>query len=76
MCFCVFEIVNKAEEVFIKENFVKNSSSTPTPRISDNPPFAGQTIYTISSPYGLLSSELYKNTINKGIISNVFKINS
>lgn len=68
--FVLFDIKKMKEREVFLENYLEN-----VPQIfSELIPMQGQTIYTIGSPYGVLSSELYKNMLHKGIISNVFKI--
>lgn len=42
--------------------------------LSGTIPEISQNIYTLGSPFGILSSELYRNLLHKGVISNVFKV--
>ena len=70
--FVLFDLKKTKESVLFLENRIGNVPQT----FSEMTPLQGQTIYTVGSPYGVLSSELYKNMLHKGIISNVFKIKS
>lgn len=42
--------------------------------LSGTIPELSQNIYTLGSPFGVLSSEIYRNLLHKGVISNVFKV--
>ena len=68
--FVLFDIKKTKEN----ESFLKNYLGNIPQIFSELNPIQGQTIYTVGSPFGVLSSELYKNMLHKGIISNVFKI--
>lgn len=68
--FVLFNIKSSKES----DLYFENSLNTVPQIFSELIPIQGQTIYTVGSPYGVLSSELYKNMLHKGIISNVFNI--